>query len=85
MPETRRSVAGGADVRVQLEGIVEAGSQAGVADSRRPAPPTEPLLRSSLLPPRNFSFAPYNFAISPDDARRGINARRSERGQAGSG
>ena len=65
-PEERWQAA--QDVKLELQGIVEAGSQGGV-DSRRPAPPTEPLLRSSLLPPRNFSFAPYNFAVSPDGAR----------------
>jgi Tol biopolymer transport system component len=27
------------------------------------------LLRSSLLPPANFSFEPYNFAVSPDGTR----------------
>jgi len=57
------------DVKLQLQAIVEAGSQSRVADSRRQAPPAEPLLRSSLLPPPNFSFAPYNFAVSPDGAR----------------
>ena len=56
-------------MKLELQWIAEAGSQAGIADSRRPASPAEPLLRSSLLPPPNFSFAPYNFALSPDGTR----------------
>jgi len=36
---------------------------------RRPAPGAAHLLRSSLLPPANFSFEPYNFAVSPDGTR----------------
>ena len=40
-----------------------------VAYSRRElAQPTHEV-RSSLLPPPNFSFAPYNFAVSPDGTR----------------
>ena len=35
----------------------------------RPAPGPVHLLRSSLLPPANFSYEPYNFAISPDGTR----------------
>jgi serine/threonine protein kinase len=35
---------------------------------RRPGPQPEPV-RSSLLPPPNVSFLPYNFAISPDGSR----------------
>jgi serine/threonine protein kinase len=35
---------------------------------RRPSPQPEPV-RSSLLPPPNVSFLPYNFAISPDGSR----------------
>lgn len=35
----------------------------------RPTPGPVHLLRSSLLPPANFSFEPYNFAISPDGTR----------------
>jgi serine/threonine protein kinase len=35
---------------------------------RRLAPQPEPI-RSSLLPPPNVSFLPYNFAISPDGGR----------------
>ena len=36
---------------------------------RREVPELVQVVRSSLLPPPNFSFAPYNFAISPDGAR----------------
>jgi Tol biopolymer transport system component len=36
---------------------------------RRPASGAAHLLRSSLLPPANFSFEPYNFAVSPDGTR----------------
>ena len=36
---------------------------------RRPAPEAAQVLRSSLLPPPNFSFEPYNFAVSPDGTR----------------
>jgi len=35
---------------------------------RRPAPQPAPV-RSSLLPPPNTAFLPYNFAISPDGSR----------------
>jgi serine/threonine protein kinase/Tol biopolymer transport system component len=34
----------------------------------RPAPPAH-VVRSSLLPPPNLSFVPYNFAVSPDGTR----------------
>ena len=40
-----------------------------VAYSRREAPLPAQVTRSSLLPPPNFSFEPYNFALSPDGAR----------------
>jgi Tol biopolymer transport system component/DNA-binding winged helix-turn-helix (wHTH) protein len=35
----------------------------------RSSPPATQMLRSSLLPPANTSFQPYNFAISPDGTR----------------
>jgi DNA-binding winged helix-turn-helix (wHTH) protein/Tol biopolymer transport system component len=35
----------------------------------RSGPEPAPVLRSSLLPPPNTSFQPYNFAISPDGTR----------------
>ena len=88
------------DVKLQLRGIAEAGSQAGVpapatarrrtreylawaaaavailsalilavAYSRRELPQPPQVMRSSLLPPPNFSFAPYNLAVSPDGTR----------------
>src|SRR5262249_25334921 len=84
------------DVKLQLQGIAEAGSQAGVAAQvtvrrrvreriawaavavavlaalvlgiayfRRELPQPTQVVRSSLLPPPNFSFEPYNFAVSP--------------------
>lgn len=40
-----------------------------VAYSRRQLPQPAQGLRSSLLPPPNFSFVPYNFAVSPNGAR----------------
>jgi len=40
-----------------------------VAYSRRELPQPTHEVRSSLLPPPNFSFAPYNFAVSPDGTR----------------
>jgi Tol biopolymer transport system component len=33
------------------------------------APEARPMLRSSLLPPPGYSFAPFDFAISPDGSR----------------
>jgi eukaryotic-like serine/threonine-protein kinase len=88
------------DVKLQLQWIAEAGSQAGVpapaavrrrtreyvawavvamallaalvlgvAYSRRELPQPTQVMRASLLPPPTFSFAPYNFAVSPDGAR----------------
>jgi serine/threonine protein kinase len=35
----------------------------------RSRPQSAPLIRSSLLPPADSSFVPYNFAISPDGTR----------------
>ena len=40
-----------------------------VAYFRRPPAEAAHVLRSSLLPPPNFSFEPYNFAVSPDGTR----------------
>jgi Tol biopolymer transport system component len=40
-----------------------------VAYSRRELPQPAQVVRSSLLPPPNFSFEPYNFAVSPDGTR----------------
>jgi hypothetical protein len=40
-----------------------------VAYSRREVPQPAQVTRSSLLPPPNFAFAPYNFAVSPDGTR----------------
>jgi serine/threonine protein kinase/Tol biopolymer transport system component len=40
-----------------------------VAYSRRELPQPAQVVRSSLLPPPNFSFEPYNFALSPDGTR----------------
>jgi eukaryotic-like serine/threonine-protein kinase len=88
------------DVKLQLQWLAEAGSQAdapspvtarrrareylawaaaGVAILtalllarayfRREMPQPVQLMRSSLLPPPNFPFAPYNFAVSPDGTR----------------
>jgi eukaryotic-like serine/threonine-protein kinase len=88
------------DLKLQLQGIAEAGTPAGVstpvtvnrrkreyvawavaavaiigalllavAYSRRELPQPAQVLRSSLLPPPNFSFVNYNFAVSPDGAR----------------
>jgi Tol biopolymer transport system component len=88
------------DVKLQLQWILEGGSQSGlpapvavrrrtreyvawaaaavaligvlllaVAYSRRELPQPGQVLRSSLLPPPNFSFVPYNFAVAPDGAR----------------
>jgi len=37
--------------------------------SRRTPPPPVEAVRSSLLPPPNASFLPYNFAVSPDGTR----------------
>ena len=87
------------DVKLQLQGIAEAGSQTGpelvavrrrtreyvawaaaaaalvaalilaLAYSRRELPQPTRAMCASLLPPPNFSFAPYNFAVSPDGTR----------------
>ena len=40
-----------------------------LAHSLRELPQPTQVVRSSLLPPSNFSFAPYNFAVSPDSTR----------------
>ena len=88
------------DVKLQLQWIADAGSQAGVPApvterrrareyvawavtaiallaallvgvtySRRELPQPTQVMRASLLPPPTFSFAPYNFAVSPDGTR----------------
>lgn len=41
----------------------------------RPAIEVEPLLRSSLLPPADSAFVPYQFAVSPDGAQLAFVAR----------
>jgi serine/threonine protein kinase/Tol biopolymer transport system component len=85
------------DVKLQLQGLLEGVSPAGVPAPvtvrgrtrehvawaaaallaalllafgyyRRPGPQPE-LVRSSLLPPPNASFLPFNFALSPDSTR----------------
>jgi serine/threonine protein kinase/Tol biopolymer transport system component len=43
-----------------------------IAYSRRELPQPAQVMRLSLLPPPKFSFAPYNFAVSPDGARLGF-------------
>jgi len=39
------------------------------ATQLRRAPATAKLVRSSLMPPAGYSFAPYNFSLSPDGTR----------------